>query len=84
LGKLISKTNVFRPNLHHLEKYTIYESTNYEIKCFIKKSFTNHWLCRDIEYEFLALAKNSWDCHPVNFVNPDKIYTVVADSLKTI
>ncbi len=44
----------------------------------------NHYALLDCEFEFVVPSKNSWDAHPITFVNPSKTYTVLAESKFTV
>ncbi|EAR85528.2 hypothetical protein TTHERM_00442780 (macronuclear) [Tetrahymena thermophila SB210] len=84
LGKLVMKTEIYRANIHHKKTYTIFEAKNTETICYIKKALMNHYALLDLEFEFLVPSKNQWDAHPIAFVNPQKTYTVLADSRFTV
>lgn len=76
------KSPVFRPNLEHNEKYKFFKSRNYEEICQIKKIFLHHWALEGMDSEFLVPLKNSWDMHNFNFVNPEKTFIILAESIR--
>ena len=44
--------------------------------------FLHHWVLQGIDSEFIVPLKNSWDMHSFAFVNPEKIFVVLADSMQ--
>lgn len=78
------KTEIYRANTHHRMAETIFEAKQNETICYLKKSLINHYALMGLEIEFLVPSKNSWDAHPIAFINPSKTYTVLGESKFTI
>jgi hypothetical protein len=42
----------------------------------------HHWALEGMDSEFLVPLKNSWDMHNFNFVNPEKMFIILAESIR--
>lgn len=80
VGKLVMKTEIYRANTQHKKTYAIFEEKNNETICYVRKALLNHYALLGLGFEFLVPSKNQWDSHPIAFVNPQKTFTVLADS----
>ena len=58
-------------------------SSDTEDFCNVKKLYSQHYSLTDVPSEFVIPAKNLWDIHRFNFVNPYKTFIVLAESHRT-
>ena len=75
-----SKTHKSNPNASM--KPVLIMTSDSDVKCDVRKNFTNHWIFKEVFYEFIVENINTWDPHPIQIPNLEtvqKSYTVLAE-----
>ena len=76
------KQRTYKPNTVKKD-YEIFVSKNNEFICHKRMFYSNHYLFQDIGFKFLVPSKNTWDVHPVNFLNSRKSFVILAESARS-
>jgi len=83
LGKFIIKTPVYKPKAMKEITPNYLSNKHTEDFCYLKKIYMQHWALQGLDFEFVIPAKNTWDIHQFNFVNPNKTFVVLAESKRS-
>ena len=80
LGNYIQPKPKFKvDSVEDLDKCVAIKTSN-EVIIYKKKIYLQHFLFEKIPRRFVAWNPNSWRIHPFTFINPNKKYTVLAES----
>ena len=79
LGKYVVNTPIYKPRVVEGKSLSYISKVDEDI-CFTKKVYLQHWAIAELPSDFVVPAKNTWDIHKFNFVNPNKTFLVLAES----
>ncbi len=81
LGKYVIQVPVYRPKKNVDDKLQVdcfFE--DYEVKCYLKKAHSNHWLFAECGLEFVVPHKSKWQVHGFKFLDEEKQFEAIAES----
>ena len=58
--------------------YEPFAGTSNEFAVHISNRFSQHYLFKEVENNFLVWNPTKWMIHPISFINPNKKYTIIA------
>lgn len=84
LGKFFIKRKPYKPK-KRIDELDHYINVNTEIVVYIHKIYAQHWLFKEIPFDFKTNCLNRWDVHPINITKICTIgrnYTILAETSK--
>ena len=79
IGKYVVKSPVYHPKTSNNAAQYNFDETSQKL-CILKKHNYSHWLFEKVSSEFIVPWKRRWDVHSFSFLDPTKVFTILAES----
>jgi hypothetical protein len=65
----VKKAKVYKSGSSSGLKTLLITSSDNDVKVDVRKNFMNHWIFKDVKYQFIVENVNTWDPHPICITN---------------